>query len=60
MKDKNEEFKYSNFKEIINVFYQDIIKPEKIENKKYGKEYGQITIIPKIKINQNKTNLKVE
>ena len=60
MKDKNEEFKYSNFKEIINVFYQDIIKPEKIENKKYGKEYGQITIIPKIKIDQYKTNLKVE
>ena len=48
LKGNKENLKYNNFKEMINTFYQDFVNEIENPEKKYGKEYGNIYIVPKI------------
>ena len=57
---KQELSQYNNFKEMLNLFYEDILHSEAKQEKKLGKEYGKIELLPKVIIDPYKEQVKVE
>ena len=60
IKNNKKDLKYNNFKELLNIFYNDLVVNPEEKEKKYGKEYGNVELSPKVIIDTYRNQLRLE